>query len=160
MAAQLTTFERRTAIYNAVCDLQGEQVDSATALASIRQSFPDVTDEEFMRAAEAFSRVSSILYARTKAGEDIFTPEVRREVDAIVGVYASRVRVKERAMSDRWPLLPQFLGLTIGIVIIASIAIGVIFLAQRVGASGRLVIAIGGVVSIAAAFVIRGAFRS
>jgi hypothetical protein len=52
--------------------------------------------------------------------------------------------VKESAMSDRWPLLPQFLGLTIGIVIIASIAIGVFFLAQRVGASGRLLIAIGG----------------
>jgi hypothetical protein len=62
-------------------------------------------------------------------------------------------------MSDRWPLLPEFLGLTIGIVIIASIAIGLIFLAQSVGASGRLLIAIGGVVSIAAAFVIRGAFR-
>ena len=63
-------------------------------------------------------------------------------------------------MSGRWPLLPQFLGLTIGIVIIASIAIGVIFLAQSVGASGRLLIAIGGVVSITAALVIRGAFRS
>jgi len=63
-------------------------------------------------------------------------------------------------MSDRWLLLPEFLGLTIGIVIIASIAIGVIFLAQSVGASGRLLIAIGGVVSITAALVIRGAFRS
>jgi uncharacterized membrane protein HdeD (DUF308 family) len=68
--------------------------------------------------------------------------------------------VKESAVSDRWPLLPQFVGLTIGIVIIASIAIGVIFLAQSLGASGRLLIAIGGVVSIAAAFVMRGAFRS
>jgi hypothetical protein len=68
--------------------------------------------------------------------------------------------VKEKAMSDRWPLLPELLGLTIGIVIIASIAIGVIFLAHSVGANGRLLIAIGGVVSIAAAFVIRGAFRS
>ena len=63
-------------------------------------------------------------------------------------------------MSDRWPLLPELLGLTIGIVIIASIAIGVIFLAQSVGASGRLLIAIGGVAWIAAAFVIRGAFKS
>jgi hypothetical protein len=63
-------------------------------------------------------------------------------------------------MSDRWPLLPELLGLTIGIVIIASIAIGVIFLAQSLGASGRLLIAIGAVVSIAAAFVNRGAFRS
>ena len=63
-------------------------------------------------------------------------------------------------MSDRWLLLPEFLGLTIGIVIIAAIAIGVIFLAQSVGASGRLLIAIGGVVSITAALVIRGAFRS
>jgi hypothetical protein len=68
--------------------------------------------------------------------------------------------VKERAMSDRWPLLPEFLGLTIGVVIIASMAIAVIFLAHSVGASGRLLIAIGGVVWIAAAFVIRGAFRS
>ena len=63
-------------------------------------------------------------------------------------------------MSDRWLLLPEFLGLTIGIVIIASIAIGVIFPAQSVGASGRLLIAIGGVDSITAALVIRGAFRS
>jgi hypothetical protein len=63
-------------------------------------------------------------------------------------------------MSDRWPLLPELLGLTIGIVIIASIAIGVIFLAKSAGASGPLLIAIGGVVSITAASVIRGAFRS
>ena len=159
MAAQLTTFERRTAIYNAVCDLQGEQVDSATALASIRQSFPDVTDEEFMRAAEAFSRVSSILYARTKAGEDIFTPEVRREVDAIVGVYASRVRVKERAMGEQWPTLREIVGAAVGILIILSAAIGVIFLAQSLGASGRLLLAIGGITSLVAALVIRGALR-
>ena len=77
-----------------------------------------------------------------------------------LGKYLFGAAVKEKAMSDRWPLLPELLGLTIGIVIIASIAIGVIFLAHSVGASGRLLIAIGGVVSIAAAFVIRGAFRS
>jgi hypothetical protein len=63
-------------------------------------------------------------------------------------------------MSDRRSLLPEFVGLTIGIVIIASIAIGVIILAQNVRASGRLLIAIGGVVSTAAAFVIRRAFRN
>jgi hypothetical protein len=60
-------------------------------------------------------------------------------------------------MSNRSRLL---LGVTIGIVIIASIAIGTIFLAQSIGPSGRLLIAFGGVGTIAAAFVIRGAFRS
>jgi len=38
-------------------------------------------------------------------------------------------------MGERW--LPKFIGMTIGLVIIASLAIGVIFLAQSVGASGR-----------------------
>ena len=63
-------------------------------------------------------------------------------------------------MGERRPLLPQFLGRSIGIVIIALIAIAVILVAQSVSASGRLVIAIGGVAWIAAALVIRGAFRS
>ena len=55
--------------------------------------------------------------------------------------------VKERAMGERW--LPKFIGMTIGIVIIASLAIGVIFLPQSVGASGRILIAIGVVAWIA-----------
>jgi hypothetical protein len=63
-------------------------------------------------------------------------------------------------MGDRRPLLREFLGLAIGMVVIASIAIGVIFLVQSEGASGRILIAIGAVAWIAAAFVIRGAWRS
>jgi hypothetical protein len=45
------------------------------------------------------------------------------------------------------------------VVIVASLAIGVIFLAQSVGSSGRLVIAIVVAVWIVAAFVIRGAWN-
>jgi len=63
-------------------------------------------------------------------------------------------------MGDRWPVLPEFMGLAVGALIIVATAIGVIFLAQGLGVSGPLLIAIGCVVSIAAALVIGRALRS
>jgi hypothetical protein len=63
-------------------------------------------------------------------------------------------------MGDRWPPLSEFMGLAVGALIIVSVAIGVIFLAQTLGASSYLLIAIGGVVLIAAAFVIGRALSS
>jgi hypothetical protein len=62
-------------------------------------------------------------------------------------------------MSDRWPLLPEFLGLAVGSLIVVSLAIGLFFLAQILGATGLPLIAIGGGVSAAAAFVIGRAWR-
>ena len=62
-------------------------------------------------------------------------------------------------MADRWPPLRETIGLAVGILIVVSMAIGVIFLAQRLGASGRLLIAIGGITSLVAALVIRGAVK-
>jgi len=63
-------------------------------------------------------------------------------------------------MGDRWPPLGEFMGLAVGSLIIVSIAIGVIFLAINLGASGPLLIAIGGGVGAAAAFVIGKALTS
>ena len=62
-------------------------------------------------------------------------------------------------MGDRWPLLPEIIGVAVGILIIVSAAIGVIFLAQSLGASGHLLIAIGGITSLVAALVIDKALR-
>jgi len=60
---------------------------------------------------------------------------------------------------DRWPPLRETIGLAVGMLIVVSMAIGVIFLAQSLGASGHLFIAIGGIISLVAALVIRGALR-
>ena len=49
-------------------------------------------------------------------------------------------------MSERWPLLPEFIGLAAGILIVVSLATGVIFLAQSLEASGQSLIAIASVV--------------
>ncbi len=57
-------------------------------------------------------------------------------------------------MSDRWPPLNEFMGLAVGIIIVVSLAIGVIFLAQSLGASGNLLIGIAGIVLLFAAVVI------
>ena len=51
-------------------------------------------------------------------------------------------------MSGRWPLLPEFIGLTAGSLIVVSLAAGAIFLAQWLGASGQLLIAIASVVYV------------
>ena len=40
------------------------------------------------------------------------------------------------AMGDRWPPLPEFLGLAVGSLIVVSLAIGLFFLAQILGATG------------------------
>jgi hypothetical protein len=60
-------------------------------------------------------------------------------------------------MGDRWSTLREIIGVAVGTLIILSAAIGVIFLAQSLGANGRLLIAIGGITSLVAALVIRGA---
>jgi hypothetical protein len=92
--SRLTTFERRTVIYNVVCDIQGEcalgaQIDTATARTKIRQLIPDLTNEEFGRALKTFYRVSSVMRARAEQGDDVFTPEVKAEIDAIIDAYVS-----------------------------------------------------------------------
>ena len=61
-------------------------------------------------------------------------------------------------MGDRWPLRREIIGLAVGILVLISAAIGVIFLAQSLGANGLLLIAIGGITLLVAALVIRGAF--
>ena len=48
-------------------------------------------------------------------------------------------------MSDRWPTLNEFIGLAVGVIILISLAIGAILLAQSLGASGNLLLAIAGV---------------
>jgi len=58
-----------------------------------------------------------------------------------------------------WPPLPEIIGIAVGIFIVVSMAIGVIFLAQSLGASGRLLIAIGGITSLVAALIIDKALR-
>ena len=60
---------------------------------------------------------------------------------------------------EEWAALREIIGVAVGILIIVSAAIGVIFLAQSLGASGRVLIAIGGITSLVAALVIRGALR-
>jgi hypothetical protein len=60
---------------------------------------------------------------------------------------------------EEWPTLREIIGVAVGILIIVSAAIGVIFIAHSLGANGRLLIAIGGITSLVAALVIRGAFR-
>ncbi len=55
---------------------------------------------------------------------------------------------------DGWPPLGEIVGLAVGTLIVVSLAIGVIFIAQYVGASGHLLIAIGGVTLLIAAYVI------
>ena len=57
-------------------------------------------------------------------------------------------------MRERWPLLPEFIGMTAGIIIVVSLAAGVIFLAQSLGASGQPLIGIASVVSLLAGVVI------
>ena len=57
-------------------------------------------------------------------------------------------------MSEHWPPLPEFIGLAVGILIVVSLASGVIFLAQYLGASERPLIAIASVVSLLAGVVI------
>ena len=49
---------------------------------------------------------------------------------------------------DGWPPLRETNGLAVGILIVVSMAIGVIFLAQSLGASGHLLIATGGITSL------------
>jgi hypothetical protein len=62
-------------------------------------------------------------------------------------------------MADRWPPLRETIGLAVGICIVVSMAIAVIFLAQSLGASGRLLMTIGGIASLVAALVIDKALR-
>jgi len=57
-------------------------------------------------------------------------------------------------MSDRWPASNESLGFAAGILIITSVAVGLIFLAQGFGASGDLLVGIGAVISLVAAVVI------
>ena len=57
MARALHPFQRRTAIYNAVCDLharslEGNRIDSAAAWLQIQRVFPDITKTEFLQAAQ------------------------------------------------------------------------------------------------------------
>ena len=61
---------------------------------------------------------------------------------------------RKRRMSERWPLLPEFIGLAAGSLSVVSLAAGVIFLAQYLGASGQPLIAIASVVSLLAGVVI------
>jgi hypothetical protein len=53
-------------------------------------------------------------------------------------------------MSERWPLLPEFIGFSAGSLIVVSLAAGVIFLAQCLGATGEPFIVIACVVSLLA----------
>jgi len=62
-------------------------------------------------------------------------------------------------MGDRWPPLPEIIGIAVGIVIVVSMAVGVIFIAQSLGASSRLLFTIRGVTSLLAALVIDKALR-
>jgi len=55
---------------------------------------------------------------------------------------------------DEWSPLGEIIGLAVGTLIVVSLAIGVIFIAQYLGASGGLLIAIGGITSVIAAYVI------
>ncbi len=48
-------------------------------------------------------------------------------------------------MGDRWPPWNEFVGLAVGILIVISLAIGVIFAAKSLGASGDLLLAIAGI---------------
>ena len=56
--------------------------------------------------------------------------------------------------SERWPPLREFLGLVAGTLVVVSLAAGVIFLAQSLGASGQPLIAIASLVSLLAGVVI------
>ena len=47
-------------------------------------------------------------------------------------------------MGDRWPPLHEFIGLAVGTLIIISLAVAVIVLAQSLGADGNLLIVITG----------------
>ena len=62
-------------------------------------------------------------------------------------------------MGDRWPTLREIIGVTVGLLIILSAAIGVIFTAQSLGASGYPLITIGVITSLVAALIIGGALR-
>ena len=57
-------------------------------------------------------------------------------------------------MSERWPPLPEFLGLAVGSLFVVLLAIGVIFLAQSLGASDRLLVAIAGLTMLTAGVII------
>ena len=57
-------------------------------------------------------------------------------------------------MGDRWPPLNEFLGLAVGILIVISLAIGVIFAAKSLGASGSLLLVIAGITLLFAGVVI------
>jgi hypothetical protein len=57
-------------------------------------------------------------------------------------------------MSERWPPLREFIGLVAGSLVVVSLAAGVIFLAQYLGASGRFLVVIASVVSLLVGVVI------
>ncbi len=57
-------------------------------------------------------------------------------------------------MGDRWPPLNEFLGLAVGILIVISLAIGAIFAAKSLGASGSLLLVIAGITLLFAGVVI------
>ena len=57
-------------------------------------------------------------------------------------------------MGDRWPPLNEFLGLAVGILIVISLAIGVIFAAKSLGAGGSLLLVIAGITLLFAGVVI------
>lgn len=57
-------------------------------------------------------------------------------------------------MGDGWPPLNEFLGLAVGILIVISLAIGVIFAAKSLGASGSLLLVIAGITLLFAGVVI------
>ena len=56
-------------------------------------------------------------------------------------------------MSERWPPLREFIGL-VAVLVVVSLAAGVIFLAQYLGASGRFLVVIASVVSLLVGVVI------
>lgn len=60
---------------------------------------------------------------------------------------------------DRWPPLRETIGLAVGILIVVSMALAVIFTAQSLGASGYPLITFGVIVSLVAALIIGGALR-
>ncbi len=62
-------------------------------------------------------------------------------------------------MSDRWPTLREIVGVAIGILVIVSAAIGVIFIAQSFGVSGYPLITIEVSTALVAALIIGGALR-
>ena len=63
------------------------------------------------------------------------------------------------ASREEWLTLREIIGVAVGILIIVSAAIGVIFIAQSLGASGYPLITIEVAAALVAALIISGALR-